>query len=147
MTCLKRSHDKQKPVCLYYHSAYGHQTWQVGDLPWGCPILIVTSPLVVFPDDVTIWKMYTSTFTRLTVKFNKNMLLHWKITFLQILLDLQNITCDLARFTHILICQKSEGSNILSCRLRFKISKVLITEAKQSNLRGNSNKYIWFYWK
>ena len=26
-----------KLLHLYYHSAYGHQTWQGGDLPWGAP--------------------------------------------------------------------------------------------------------------
>ena len=26
-----------KPLYLYYHGAYGHQTWQGGDLPWGAP--------------------------------------------------------------------------------------------------------------
>ena len=29
--------DKQKPLYLYYKSAYGHQTWQDGNLPWRAP--------------------------------------------------------------------------------------------------------------
>ena len=31
---LVRSCDKLKPVYLYYHSAYDHQTWQDAKLPW-----------------------------------------------------------------------------------------------------------------
>ena len=27
----------QEFLYLYYHSAYGHQTWQDGDLPLGAP--------------------------------------------------------------------------------------------------------------
>ena len=34
---LARSRDKLKSY-LHYHSAYGHQTLQVGDLPWGASI-------------------------------------------------------------------------------------------------------------
>ena len=30
---LVRSGDTLKPLCLHYHSTYGHQTWQCGDLP------------------------------------------------------------------------------------------------------------------
>ena len=29
-----RSRDKPKPLYLYCHIAYGHQTWQDGNLPW-----------------------------------------------------------------------------------------------------------------
>ena len=32
----------KKPLNLQYHSAYGNQTGQVDDLPWGAPIHIVT---------------------------------------------------------------------------------------------------------
>ena len=31
---LARSCDKLKPLCLHYHIAFGHQTWQDGDLFW-----------------------------------------------------------------------------------------------------------------
>ena len=30
---LARSHDKLKPLYLYYYSPYGHQTWLDSDLP------------------------------------------------------------------------------------------------------------------
>ena len=31
---LVRSRDKLKPLYLHYHSAFVHQSWQDGDLPW-----------------------------------------------------------------------------------------------------------------
>ena len=39
---LIRSRDKLKLLCLYYYSAYGNQTWQFDDLPWGAPVLKAT---------------------------------------------------------------------------------------------------------
>ena len=33
--CLERSCYKQKPLYIYYHSAYDHQTMQDGDLSLG----------------------------------------------------------------------------------------------------------------
>ena len=32
---FSRSCYKLKPLYIHYHKAYGHQTWQNGDLPWG----------------------------------------------------------------------------------------------------------------
>ena len=32
---LSKSRDKLKVLYLHYHSAYGRQNWQSGDLPWG----------------------------------------------------------------------------------------------------------------
>ena len=34
---LVRSRDNLKAFYLYYQSAYGHQTWQDGNLPWYAP--------------------------------------------------------------------------------------------------------------
>ena len=34
---LARWRDKQKPLYLYYHSVYGHQTWQDDNVSWGAP--------------------------------------------------------------------------------------------------------------
>ena len=34
---LARSHDKLKPLYLYYHDAYAYQAWQECDLQWGGP--------------------------------------------------------------------------------------------------------------
>ena len=31
-----------KTLYLHYHSAYGHQTWQGDDLPWGAPTHKIT---------------------------------------------------------------------------------------------------------
>ena len=39
VTGLARSRDRLKPLYLHYHSVYGHQTWQVGDLSCGFPII------------------------------------------------------------------------------------------------------------
>ena len=43
-----------KALCLHYDSAYGHQTWQAGDLPWGA-FTHVTLPVsdVVLQDHMT----------------------------------------------------------------------------------------------
>ena len=38
------SRDKLKPLCLHFHSVFGHQTWQHGDLPWGAFTHKVTWP-------------------------------------------------------------------------------------------------------
>ena len=35
---LERPRDNLKPLYLHYHSAHGHQTCSVGDLPWWAPI-------------------------------------------------------------------------------------------------------------
>ena len=37
-----RSRDKLKTLYLHYQSAYGHQTWQDGNLPWWVPAHKVT---------------------------------------------------------------------------------------------------------
>ena len=60
---LVRSRDKLKPLYLHYHSTYGHQTWQDGNLPWWAPAYKVTwfFDHVVFWDIVTNWKPYIST--------------------------------------------------------------------------------------
>ena len=39
-----RSHGKLKTLYLHYHSVYGHQTCQDGNLPWLTPAYKVTSP-------------------------------------------------------------------------------------------------------
>ena len=39
---IVRSCDKLKSVYLHYHSAYGYQTWQDGNLPWWAPAHKVT---------------------------------------------------------------------------------------------------------
>ena len=60
-----RSRDKLKLLYLYYHSAYIHQIWQAGGLPWVASTHIVT-PLfgqVVVQDQVTNWNHYISTTT------------------------------------------------------------------------------------
>ena len=31
---MSRLRDRLKPLYLHYHSAYGHQTWQVGHMVW-----------------------------------------------------------------------------------------------------------------
>ena len=41
---LARSRDKLKPSYIQYQSAYGHHTWQDGDLPWQDPSYKVTQP-------------------------------------------------------------------------------------------------------
>ena len=47
--------DKQKPFYLHCYSAYDHQTWQDGDLPWRAPTVIVIRPFnhVLLLDYVT----------------------------------------------------------------------------------------------
>ena len=52
---LARSRDKLKPLYLHYLNAYDQQTGQVGDLPWGALIQIVTWHFnkVIFLDHVT----------------------------------------------------------------------------------------------
>ena len=47
-----KSRDNLKSLYLHYHSAYGHQTWQTGDLPWGASTHndILTFCLVRLPD-------------------------------------------------------------------------------------------------
>ena len=57
-----RSHDKLKPLYLHYQRAYGHQTWQDGNLPWWTPACKVTLPFdhVVLWDHVTNWNHYIS---------------------------------------------------------------------------------------
>ena len=39
---LAKSRDKLKAIHLHYHSAYGHLTWQSGDLPYEAIIYKVT---------------------------------------------------------------------------------------------------------
>ena len=34
---LAQSHGKLKPIYLQYHSAYSHQSWYNGDIPWRAP--------------------------------------------------------------------------------------------------------------
>ena len=53
-----RSHDKVKPLYLQYRSAYGHQIWEVGNLPWGTPTLKVTWSFnhAILVDHVANWK-------------------------------------------------------------------------------------------
>ena len=41
---LERSSYKQKPLYLYYQSAYGRQSWQDGNLTWQAPTYKVTWP-------------------------------------------------------------------------------------------------------
>ena len=50
-----RSRDNLKSLYLYYHSAYSHQTWQAGDLPWEAFIHNVTPSFgrVVLLDHMT----------------------------------------------------------------------------------------------
>ena len=52
---LGRSHDKLKTLYLHYHSAYGHQTLQDGNVPRWAPTHKVTWPFqqVVLWDHVT----------------------------------------------------------------------------------------------
>ena len=38
LSFVARLCDKLKPLYLLYYSAYNHQTWQDGDLPWGASI-------------------------------------------------------------------------------------------------------------
>ena len=40
---VTRPRDKLKPLYLHYHSVFGHQTWQVGDLSCGDSIMIFKS--------------------------------------------------------------------------------------------------------
>ena len=40
---LSKTRDKQKS-CFYYQSAYGHQTWQGGNLQWWVPTHKATWP-------------------------------------------------------------------------------------------------------
>ena len=56
---LARSHDKQIPSYLYCKSAYGKQTWQNDDFPWGATTYNVTWSF----DHVTLWDTRFSTQT------------------------------------------------------------------------------------
>ena len=39
----------QQKSYLHYHNAYGHQTWQDGDLPWDAPISEISrDPLIMW---------------------------------------------------------------------------------------------------
>ena len=51
---------KLKPLLIQYHSAYSHQTWQGGDLPWGVVTHKVTWSFihVILQDHVTKLKTY-----------------------------------------------------------------------------------------
>ena len=44
LSALARSCDKVKPLYLYYHSAYSHQTWVGGNSPEWTPTLKVKGP-------------------------------------------------------------------------------------------------------
>ena len=63
--CLARSRDKINALYLYYHSFYGHQTWQVGNLIRVAHIHLVTLPLndAVLLDHLTNLKHIVSTTT------------------------------------------------------------------------------------
>ena len=64
---MKREHlefpSKQLKTYLHYHIAYGHQTWQGGDLPWGALTPKITRLLghVIPQDHVTNWIHYNFT--------------------------------------------------------------------------------------
>ena len=62
---ILRSHDKLKALCLHSHSAYGHQTWEYVELPWGAPLHKVTEPfdLMVFQGHPTNENRYIATAT------------------------------------------------------------------------------------
>ena len=48
--------DKLKSLYLYYHNAYGHQTWQDGDLPW-----LSFNHKVIWPyNHMALWDHYRS---------------------------------------------------------------------------------------
>ena len=50
--------QKQKQLYLYHHRIYGHQTWEVGDLPWGVPIHRVAQSF----GNVAVYLHYRSAF-------------------------------------------------------------------------------------
>ena len=58
MVGLFRPHSTLKLLDLHFHSAYGQQTLQPGDLPWGASNHSVTRPLchVVLPGHVADFK-------------------------------------------------------------------------------------------
>ena len=58
MVGLFRPHNTLKLLDVHFHSAYGHQTLQPGDLPWGPSNHSVTRPLshVVLPGHVADFK-------------------------------------------------------------------------------------------
>ena len=60
---LSRSRDKLKPLYLHKNYAYGHQTWQDGDLPWRVPTHKVTWLFdhVVLRDHLASSNYYIST--------------------------------------------------------------------------------------
>ena len=60
---LVRSRGKLKLLYFHYYSVYEHQTWQEGDLPWGAPIIKVTSLFnhVVLLDHMINYKHISTT--------------------------------------------------------------------------------------
>ena len=71
VTGFARSCEKLKPLYFHYHSAYGHYTWQDGNLLWRTPTRKVTWPfhIVFLQDHVTNWNHYISTTTMsMTIK-------------------------------------------------------------------------------
>ena len=51
---------------LNYHSAYGHLTWQDGDLPWQTPTHKATWPFdhLVLQNHVTNWTHFMDAFIK-----------------------------------------------------------------------------------
>ena len=60
--------DKLKPLTLYYHSAYGHQIWQGGNLLWVAPTHKATWPFnhVVVRDQTKTYLHYQSVYGQQT---------------------------------------------------------------------------------
>ena len=56
ITCLWRTRDKLKTY-LQYHSAYGHQTLQDGDLEWLPPITVRSTDIMTRNKFITKWNL------------------------------------------------------------------------------------------